>query len=281
MSPVTLTDMHSEQVRAFQTSVWQYFRTRGRHDLPWRRTEGGVDPYRILVSEIMLQQTQVNRVIPKYINFLEAFPDWRILSGAELGDVLRVWSGLGYNRRAKYLWQAAHLIVNDYDGQLPRHQALLQRLPGVGTNTAGAIAAYAWNEPTVFVETNIRTVFIHHWFSNQTPVDDRQIRHLVRQTLPNAAQTRQWYWALMDYGSCLKDTVGNLSRLSAHYTRQGRFTGSSRQIRGQVLRLLMQTPETEVTLQRHIADDRLPMVIEALLREGMIHRIGQRLCLGA
>jgi A/G-specific adenine glycosylase len=218
---------------AFQELVWNYYHDFGRHDLAWRQPEpdGSFDPYKIMVSELMLQQTQVQRVITKYKEFLALFPDVASLAQAQLGDVLRVWMGLGYNRRAKFLHQSATMVMADFGSVFPTDTAQLVKLPGVGINTAGAIASYAYNQPVVFVETNIRTVIIHHFFNDHTGIADKDILKLVEQTLDHE-HPREWYWALMDYGSYLKQTVGNVSRQSKTYAKQSTFAGSKRQIRG-------------------------------------------------
>jgi A/G-specific adenine glycosylase len=259
-----------QSTKGFQNTVWEYYRQFGRHDLPWRlpEAEQGFDPYKILVSEIMLQQTQVLRVLPKFLSFITQFPDFKTLAVAPLGEVLRAWSGLGYNRRAKFLWQAAGHVCREYNGLLPDTSEALVRLPGIGVNTAGAVLAYAFNKPVVFVETNIRTVCIYHFFSNQEAVHDRDIADVLARTLPN--NPREWYWALMDYGTFLKQTVGNLSQSSAHYTKQSTFMGSKRQIRGSVLQLLGTGAKTERELVAAVQDERLPGVLKDLLHEGMI-----------
>jgi len=180
--------------------------------------------------------------------------------------VLRAWSGLGYNRRAKYLHQAAKTIaMKDF----PQTITELVKLPGIGKNTAGAIMAYAYNQPIVFVETNIRTVYIHHFFHDNSNISDAQIIDLLDQTL-NSINPREFYWALMDYGSYLKQTVGNLNKWSSTYSKQSRFKGSIRQLRGQVLRELHEGDKTIKELRDSIADERLPAVLEALLKERMV-----------
>jgi A/G-specific adenine glycosylase len=201
-----------------------------------------------------------------------------MLAKAELGDVLSAWTGLGYNRRAKFLHQAAHAIVDDYNSQLPTTEVELMKLPGVGAGTAGAIMAYAYNQPVVFLETNIRTVFIHHYFHDQSGIPDREIRQLVERTL-DTERPREWYWALMDYGSHLKKTVGNLSRHSRSYSKQSKFEGSARQVRGQVIRSLSAQPKRSAELHAEISDERLDTVIADLLREGLIRRQGSNLSL--
>jgi A/G-specific adenine glycosylase len=225
-----------------------------------------------MVSEIMLQQTQVNRVLTKYTEFLTLFPDVQALAAAPLSQVLVTWSGLGYNRRAKFLWQAAQMIVADFSGIFPTNIEQLQKLPGIGANTAGAIVAYSYNQPVIFIETNIRTVFIHHFFANQPEaVHDKQILELTKETL-DQEHPREWYWALMDYGTHLKQTVGNLSRNSKSYARQSKFEGSLRQVRGTVIRLLATEKQTEMQLATTITDDRLPLVLQSLEQEKLIQK---------
>jgi len=226
-----LTD---NEIQRFRITVYGYFDAHGR-DLPWRRT---TDPYHILVSEIMLQQTQVNRVEVKFVEFTERFPDIQSLDAAPLKDVLETWQGLGYNRRALALKNAAHMIVEEYGGEVPRTAEDLTTLPGIGHATAAAICAYAFNEPVVYIETNIRTVFIHTFFDDSTTVSDKNILPLVERTL-DRDNPRRWYSALMDYGVMLKAKHGNPGKRSAHYTKQGAFHGSDRQVRGALLKLLV------------------------------------------
>lgn len=261
-------------ITQFQTLIWNYFQQSGRHDLPWRQAlaDGQLDPYVITVSETMLQQTQVQRVIPKYHEFLRLFPTVQDLAAAELGTVLTAWSGLGYNRRAKFLWQAGQAIIDYHDGLFPRTAAELISLPGIGKNTAGAILAYAFNQPVVFIETNIRSVYIHHFFTDKTDITDADILQLVARSV-DQQHPREWYWALMDYGTYLKKTVGNASKQSKNYTKQLAFHGSRRQIRGQVIRHLTQSSQTFESLQFQINDKRLAEVLEALVIEDMITRV--------
>jgi A/G-specific adenine glycosylase len=265
----------------FNEILMQYYADYGRHDLPWRQPEpdGQFDPYKIMVSELMLQQTQVARVIPKFNEFLINFPSVAALATASLGDVLIAWSGLGYNRRAKFLWQAAQAITAAHNGRFPQTLAELVTLPGVGKNTAGAILAYAYNQPVLFLETNIRTVYIHHFFHNQTDVPDVAMLEVLNDTLDHT-NPREFYWALMDYGTYLKKTVGNLSRHAKGYAKQSRFEGSRRQIRGQVLKLLAAQSLTLPELADRIPDERLAAVVTDLLAEKLITRIDdQRLAL--
>ena len=258
-----------DQIAAFQETLWAYYAKHARNELPWRQPEsdGQFDSYKILVSELMLQQTQVGRVVPKFHAFIATFPTVKTLASVGLGSVLQTWQGLGYNRRAKYLWQSAQAITKL--GRFPDTLTELVGLPGVGKNTAGAILAYAHNQPIVFIETNIRTVMIHHFFADIEEVDDSSIANCINQTLDHE-NPREWYWALMDYGSYLKNTAGNASRRSKHYGKQSVFTGSKRQIRGAVIRTLTVGPHTLSELEHLIADDRLGAVLADLIAEGLI-----------
>jgi A/G-specific adenine glycosylase len=220
-----------------------------------------------MVSEIMLQQTQVPRVMPKYDEFLSRFKNTQALAAADLGDVLRAWQGLGYNRRAKFLWQAAQKVAEA--DSFPDTHAELVKLPGIGPNTAGAILAYAFNQPGVFIETNIRTVYIHHFYGDRINVDDKEILALVEETL-DRENPREFYWALMDYGSHLKSTIGNLNKASKQYVKQSTFNGSRRQVRGAVLRALGTRAQPLDELQQTIPDERLENVLADLSAEGLI-----------
>jgi A/G-specific adenine glycosylase len=252
----------------FQETVWDYYREHGR-DLAWRHAEadGSYDPYKIMVSEIMLQQTQAARVVPKYQEFINLFPTVQALANAPLADVLKAWSGLGYNRRAKFLWQAAEQIK----GSFPNTVEELVALPGVGVNTAGAILAYGFNKPVVFIETNIRTVYIHHFFADRLDVHDKEIVPIVEATL-DKEYPREWYWALMDYGVYIKVTVGNTSRNSKHYAKQSTFVGSKRQIRGRVIKLLTEGPQPADNLKQYIVDERLDEVLSDLVKEQLVRQ---------
>jgi A/G-specific adenine glycosylase len=221
-------------VRTFRKNIYDYYRTNGR-DLPWRKTK---NPYRILVSEVMLQQTQVERVIGKYGEFLAAFPDFHALAEAPLPRLLRLWQGMGYNRRALMLRALAQRIVGEHGGRLPSGPEILIGLPGIGPYTQGAVMAFAFNKPVVFLDTNIRRVYIDAFFPGREKIRDEEIVPLVRQTL-DARNPRKWYNALMDYGAMLKLSRGNPNKRSAHYSRQGPFENSDRQVRGRILKALV------------------------------------------
>jgi A/G-specific adenine glycosylase len=256
----------------FQTKIRNHYRDFGR-DLPWRRE---VTPYGVLVSEVMLQQTQVSRVLGRWQQWLDRFPGFERLAGAEVAEVLEEWQGMGYNRRALWLREAARRVVRDYDGALPHDPAVLVTLPGIGPNTAGSIAAFAYEAPVVFIETNIRRVFIYEFFGDQEGVSDAQLRPLIEAALDRESP-REWYWALMDYGADLVKRIPNPNRRSKHYVRQSKFEGSVRQLRGEVLRRLLVGPKTLDGMQ--ITDERLGEVLRALEAEGFIEQTQGFYCL--
>ncbi|MBN2240068.1 MAG: A/G-specific adenine glycosylase [Dehalococcoidales bacterium] len=219
-------------ISLFQEIILKYFREHSRH-FPWRETH---EPYHILVSEFMLQQTQTSRVLTKYHDFIQRFPDFRRLADASLTEVLQAWQGLGYNRRARSLHRLAKMVVSDYAGQLPDTVEQLRGLPGIGTYTAAAVMAIAFNKPAVGIDTNIRTVFHYFFFHDAETVNDREILPLVEATV-DSEQPREWYYALYDFGVMLKQTEKGV--YGTPRTRQRRFKGSDRQVRGQILKTLL------------------------------------------
>lgn len=225
--------------------------------------------YRVLVSEFMLQQTQVPRVVSKFLQFTTTYSTNAQLATASLGDVLRLWQGLGYNRRAKFLLESARVLQARYGGEIPRTTALLEQMPGIGYNTAAAIVTYVYNEPVVYIETNIRTAFLYHFFSGKQDIKDTELLPLIAEALDNQSP-REWCWALMDYGSHLKKAVGNASRTSKHYLKQSSFEGSRRQLRGAVLRILSKTPLSTTELMAQLDDIRLTEVLATLETERLI-----------
>lgn len=258
--------------QAFRKQIYRHFASH-RRDFPWRRTK---NPYHILVSEIMLQQTQTRRVIEKYKIFIRVFPSVRALAKAPFSKVLCVWQGLGYNRRAMYIWRSAKIICEQYYGKVPSDEKLLVSLPGIGENTAGAICAFAFNKPTVFIETNIRSVFIHFFFNGKQIVKDEDIRVFVQKTLDRKCP-RKWYSALMDYGAMLKMEITNPNRISAHYKKHTPFIGSDRQVRGKIMRVLVshiQLPKRILCKRVDISKSRFEKVIQLLLKDGLVQRIG-------
>ena len=262
--------MKNAGILALRKTVLGFYKKHGRHDLPWRKTK---DPYKILVSEVMLQQTQVERVVPKYKAFLKRFPDVVSLAEAPLGDVLALWSGLGYNRRALYLQKTAKAIVAEHGGKFPKDAETLEKLPGIGPYTARAVATFSHDAPYIFIETNIRRVFIHAFFPEAQKVADEKLFPLIAGALPKKASPREWYWALMDYGAHLKKIVQNPNQRSAHYSKQSKFEGSVRQLRGEFLRTLSNGPVLEkMLLLPYKKEDRIraQKALQGLVKDGMI-----------
>jgi A/G-specific adenine glycosylase len=271
------TPVTPEIIRRLKKTVYGHFRTHGRR-LPWRTA---VTPYGVFISEIMLQQTQVDRVALKFGPFMRSLPGFAALAAAPLSHVLRLWQGLGYNRRALNLKKAAGVIMRDHGGALPAHPEILQTLPGVGKATAASIAAFAFDRPAVFLETNIRAVLIHHFFNDAAAVHDRELLPLAAAVL-DRKHPRKWYSALMDYGAMLKKKHGNAARRSVHYKKQARFEGSRRQKRGAVVRLLL---EKDALTSRQIAGNLgLPVrgitgVLDGLAADNIISKSNNRYCI--
>ncbi len=266
-------DVTPAQARRFRATVYGYFR-KHRRDFPWRHT---TDPYRIMVSEVMLQQTQTDRVVGKYRLFLKRFPTVGSLARARTRDVLAAWQGLGYNRRAVALQNAARVIVELHNNRVPSDSGPLNALPGIGPYTAAAVSAFAFDRPAVMLETNIRTVLIHHFFPKRKIVHDRELIPIM-ETVLDRKNPRTWYSALMDYGASLKKRLPNPGRRSAHYTPQKKFAGSNRQVRGAVVRLLLERPLTaaQLRLKLPFGVAMLPSVLRKLVQERLIGKRSDR-----
>lgn len=252
----------------FICTVRKYFKAHKR-SMPWRDT---IDSYSILVSEFMLQQTQVHRVVPKFESFMKVFPTIQALAKSDFKKVLGEWNGLGYNRRALWLHEAAKELVKCYDGKIPESIVELKKIKGIGHNTAAAICAYAFNMPVVFIETNIRAVFIHHFFADRADVADSELLPLIEANM-DMIHPREWYWALMDYGVSLKKQHKNPARRSRHHTKQSRFEGSNRQLRGKILKLLLQSNSVTLGFVSDallIDEDRVYLQLENMMIEGLV-----------
>lgn len=260
------------EIRHFRETIRGFFRKNARR-FAWRDTD---DPYAVLVSEFMLQQTQTARVASKFDEWMARFPTARSVAEAPLSEALALWNGLGYNRRAKFLHETCAIICERHGGSVPRDVEALDALPGIGAYTARAIAAFSFGSPEVFVETNIRSVFIHCFFAGTPSVSDADILPLVRQTL-DSENPREWYYALMDYGAHLKRSAENPSRKSAQYHRQTPFKGSFRQARGAILRQLARKGRAttlEIARGERLGEDVIQKAAERLAAEGMITRDG-------
>ncbi len=248
--------------------------------LPWRARSA--TPYHILVSEVMLQQTQAERVTSKFVAFIKKFPTVQKLAQASLREVLLMWQGLGYNRRARNLKRAAEEIVSNYKGKVPTTVEALVALPAIGPYTASAIRAFVWNIPDVFIETNIRTVYIHHFFPKRKKVSDDELLPLIEKTL-DRTNPKEWYAALMDYGAYLKKTVPNPSRRSHSHVKQAAFKGSLREARGKILRYVTEKgslPLREIPkIFKDLGSERTKSALASLVQEGMLIARGARVYL--
>jgi len=262
--------LSKKQIQHFQKKVYDHYH-QNKRDFPWRKA---ITPYKIVVSEIMLQQTQAPRVVEKFKLFIKTFPNFELLAKAPFKNILKVWQGLGYNRRALGLQKLAQIVVNEYKGKLPKTPEELVVLPWIGPHTAGSIAAFAYNYPSIFIETNIRSVFIHEFFGDKTDIHDKELLPYIEETL-DREHPRDWYNALMDYGTLLKEINKNPSRRSKHYTKQSKFEGSTRKLRGMIMKLL--TEESPLSLSKirlHCAEGyteiQIEQALERLTIEGMV-----------
>lgn len=262
-------ELSASGIDQFRNIVLEHYRLHGRL-FSWRQTR---DAWCILVSEVMLQQTQTQRVAPKYAAWLERFPDARALASAPLADVYDAWQGLGYNRRALRLRDCARLSVDQYQGQPPDDEAALLAMPGIGRYTARAIRCFAYDRPAVFLETNIRAAIIFHFFRHPDLLVKDKALEAVADLVLDRVDPRTWYYALMDYGAWLKKTVPNPGRRSTTHVRQSTFAGSRRQARGAVLRALADIgPASIATLAERsgLAYPRMDAALSALVAEGLV-----------
>jgi A/G-specific adenine glycosylase len=260
--------VENSKVKEFTHELYLWYNAHGR-SLPWRSDPS---PYNVFVSEIMLQQTQVPRVEEKYPPFISAFPDFQSLAKASFDEVLLQWKGLGYNRRARFLHKGAKSIVEEHGGTLPMDPEVLKTLPGIGPATASSMAAFAYNRPTLFIETNIRTFFIHIFFPHKENVSDSEIIPLVEAALDRDMPAK-WYSALMDMGTHIKKNTANPSRKSKHHTVQSSFTGSRRQVRSWILDYIIEKGRgSEESILKAVTskDHDVSSVVEDLHREGFI-----------
>lgn len=274
-------ELTKKQFSEFQQIIYDYYKVFGR-PFAWRiqntTPRANITPYHIFVSEVMLQQTQTKRVTPKYEAFIKRFPTWQALANAPQFDLLETWQGLGYNRRALSLQKSALIITKEHGGVVPENPEELIRLPGIGKATAASIPAFAYNKPTVFVETNIRVVFFHFFLQEQENISDNEILDLVEQTL-DRENPRAWYYALMDYGVMLKAQGINPINKSKHYHKQSKFKGSDREIRGTILKILLkengiQEKDLFKKLEKKLqaTPERSRKIIQELLEEKFLHK---------
>ncbi len=259
--------------RIFRDALRRFARVHYR-DFPWRETR---DPFRILVSEIMLQQTQTARVLPKYRQFIKVFPSFRALAEAAPKDVLALWQGLGYNRRALYLQRLARIVMVDFAGKLPLELDVLRTLPGIGNYTAAAVRVFSLNTPVALIETNIRSVFTYLFFHGTRKIRDEELLPLIEACLDHKAP-RVWYYVLMDYGVYLKGETKGLVTRSAHHRPQSKFKGSDRQIRGRIIAVLLRNERVSyMKLVSELETDgpRVQKILIGLEKDGLVIKRGR------
>lgn len=246
------------------------FRQHHGRVFPWQQTR---DPWPVLLSEVMLQQTTTARVLDKYRLFLEKWPDFQSMASSSLEDLLAAWSGLGYNRRALALRQTA-VRSEEWGWTLPCDRAALLSLPGIGPSTASAIRCFCYAIPDIYLETNVRRTVLHWFFPDEEGVKDKRIEPILLRAAERVEDIREWYYALMDYGVLLARLVPNPNRRSSSYTRQAQFKGSDRELRGRIVFMLThQGPQKKATLMEALGDpdeDRVQSILEALDKEGFI-----------
>lgn len=260
-------------VGQFRRIIKEFYCASGRV-FPWRKT---TNSYRIAVSEVMLQQTQTERVLEKYAAFIKRFPSWRSLAGASTAEVLSSWQGLGYYRRALNLHRAAKIIVSDFKGRLPNELSELRALPGFGAYTAAAVLTFSTNKPHVMIETNIRDLYLYAFFSDQDSVSDKDVLKVVEETM-DVEEPRTWFYALMDAGVELKKARKGVNRRSKHYSQQSAFIGSRRQVRAAVLKVLTQQGNrsvSELCGEVPFERERIKEAIDALCRDGFLASVGR------
>lgn len=263
------------EIFQFRQKIKSFYHKNGR-DFLWRKD---ITPYKVVVSEVMLQQTQVSRVAYKFNQWLLRFSNFEILSQASVQEVLFYWQGLGYNRRGLALHDFAKRVVSEFKGVVPSDPDVLKTFKNIGPNTAGSICAFAFNQPVVFIETNIRTVFIHEFFKDGKNIDDKQLLPLIAATVDDL-YPRDWYYALMDYGAYLKKELKVSNIASKHYAKQSKFVGSNRQMRGLVIKILSQLGKLKLEELRELVLLELPenkhcleKVIEDLCKDGFLKKI--------
>ena len=255
--------IHTKDIEHFQKKIFTFYK-KNKRVLPWRNTN---NPYKILISEYMLQQTQVNRVIDYYSRWIDQWPTIDDLSRASFYDVVSSWIGLGYNRRAKYLHDTIKKIVYDFDSDVLKAMKSYDKLPGIGRYTSQAVRIFAGNENIPTVDTNIRRIFIHEFNLNES-ISEKDLYDIAQQCLPKG-KSRIWHNALMDYGSLV--LTSNNTGIKPK-TKQSTFHGSNRQIRGQILRILLNNKKTfeELKVELHIEEERLYDILEKLIRDKII-----------
>ncbi len=262
-------------IRDFQEIILNFYQEHER-DFPWRQTR---DPYRIFVSEMMLQQTSTASVMNKYQLFIKKWPTFQALAEASQQEVVAMWQGLGYNRRAIWTKTIAEQVVDDFGGNLPQDEKELRKFKGIGEATSGEICAFAFNKPVVIVnEVNIKRVYIYFFFRNAEAglVKNKDLKPIIEKT-NYVKEPRVWYYALMDYGVMLKTKFPKIHKKSSSYKKQSKFEGSNRQLRGKILRYMIKhkkatVEEVALSVRSKIAPVKKNLV--KMTQEGFLKKSG-------
>lgn len=252
------------QMKVLQNKILSWYSIHKR-DLPWRKT---TNPYYILLSEIMLQQTQVDRVIEKYNLFTNKYPNIQDLANANTAQLIKDWSGLGYNRRVIFLQKCAQAVLKEYQGKMPTTCEELLGLPGIGPYTAAAICSFAYNHEVPCIDTNIRRVLIHELKLKET-IDQKELREIAKNAIPKN-KSREWHNALMDYGS----SVLTVKKTGIKpIGKQPKFKDSRRYYRGQVLKMLKENKSVTIPLLKKVfakIENEIKDILKDLQRDGLI-----------
>jgi A/G-specific adenine glycosylase len=263
-----MDSISSSRIKSFQEKIFNWWKS-NRREFPWRQT---TDPYKILVSEIMLQQTQASRVVEKYNEFINKYPSLENLASATGAQVLKIWSGLGYNRRALWLLEASKEIMEMK--QFPKTSKDLEELKGIGPYTSRAILIFAFNKDVATVDTNIRRIFIHEGFAIEETTDE-ELFTIANRLLPKG-QSRDWHNALMDYGA---------EKITAKKTgirppsKQSSFKNSSRMFRGAIVKYLIKNSnvnDQKIANECQIPKEELDDILSSLIKDGLIVRSGTK-----
>jgi A/G-specific adenine glycosylase len=259
------------RINTFHEMIFVWWKDH-RRSLPWRETN---DPYRILVSEVMLQQTQVSRALPKYEEFLYFFPDVYALASAKTSQVLKVWQGMGYNRRALYLKKTAEAVVSAHHGYFPEAEMDLLKLPGVGKYTARAIMVFAFRQDVAMIDTNIRQILVHFFFDGKA-VSEKEVENVADALVPKG-KSWEWHQALMDYGALALKAVRGKTK-AVMKAKAVPFKESDRYFRGRIVDALRQKDWKEKELVSYMSafykkpSMFITRIVDGLVKDSLVTR---------
>lgn len=263
-----MMNITKKEIKTFQNEILQWY-SKNKRDLPWRH---GRNPYAILISEVMAQQTQLSRVIPKYLAWMERFPTLKDVADAPTSEILRYWSGLGYNRRALYLQRTAKDIIEKYEGGFPQTEKEFRQLPGIGEYTARAVLCFAFDKQIPVIDTNIKKVIAINFFNGEVP-DKKTLEGVAQQLLP-IGKSYAWNQALMDYAASV------LKQHKIPIPKQSKFKGSDRYYRGQILKMLIEKKKLQLAdvytiWKENLSEERFQKILQTLEKDGFVSLSGK------